>query len=31
MNQNTESPFKTYFDQTLERCGFDDDLKGNLY
>ncbi|MCA4782519.1 hypothetical protein IF125_09600 [Empedobacter stercoris] len=30
MNQNTESPFKTYFDQTLERCGFDDDLKAGI-
>ncbi|MDM1523247.1 hypothetical protein HX088_08190 [Empedobacter sp. 225-1] len=30
MNQNTESPFKTYFDQTLERCGFDDDLKAGM-
>ncbi|QES93701.1 hypothetical protein F0358_13725 [Empedobacter brevis] len=30
MSQNPENPFKTYFDQTLERCGFDEDLKTGI-
>ena len=30
MSQNPENPFKTYFDQTLERCGFDEDLKAGI-
>ncbi|WP_313566531.1 hypothetical protein, partial [Empedobacter sp.] len=30
MSQNPENLFKTYFDQTLERCGFDEDLKAGI-
>ncbi len=30
MSHSTENPFKTYFDQTLERCGFDEDLKAGI-
>jgi len=30
MSQIAEHPFKTYFDQTLERCGFDADLNAGI-
>lgn len=30
MSQITETPFKSYFDTTLERCGFDENLKAGI-
>ena len=30
MSHSTENPFKTYFGQTLDRCGFDEDLKAGI-
>ena len=30
MSQVKENPFKTYFDQTLDRCGFDKDLQAGI-
>ncbi|WP_313384134.1 hypothetical protein [Chishuiella sp.] len=30
MNQLIENPFKKYFDATLERCGFDENLKAGI-
>lgn len=30
MSQITESPFKSYFDATLERCGFNENLKSGI-